>query len=96
MHYMTIIDAMSGYQNLKLNKNPLYLTMFACQFSRYRFTRLSIGVAPAGGEILKDLPNIFGIADDILIIGYDADGKDCDKTLRQVTPICCQENLKQK
>ena len=27
-------------------------------------------------EMLKDLPNVFGIADDILVVGYDADGKD--------------------
>ena len=31
-------------------------------------------------EIFKGLPNIFGIADDILIEGYDVDGIDHDKT----------------
>ena len=25
---------------------------------------------------IKDLPNVFGIADDILAAGYEADGKD--------------------
>ena len=30
------------------------------------------------GEIFKGLPNIFSIADDILIVGYEADGKDHD------------------
>ena len=26
-------------------------------------------------KTFKDLPNVFGIADDILILGYDADSK---------------------
>ena len=32
-------------------------------------------------EIFKGLPNVFGIADDILILGYDADSRDHDRTL---------------
>ena len=32
-------------------------------------------------EIFKNLPNVFGIADDILAVGYDCDGKDHDNTL---------------
>ena len=30
-------------------------------------------------EIFKGLPNVFGIADDILVVGYDIDGKDLDE-----------------
>ena len=45
-------------------------------------------------EIFKDLPCIFGIADDILIVGYDADGINHNRTLGQVMEICHQENLK--
>ena len=33
--YMSIIDASSGYHNLKLDKKSLYLTTFACPFSQY-------------------------------------------------------------
>ena len=29
-------------------------------------------------EIFKDLPYVFGIADDILTVGYNCDGKDYD------------------
>ena len=32
-------------------------------------------------EIFKDLPNVFHIADDILIAAYDVDGKDHDRML---------------
>ena len=60
-----------------------------CQFARCRYKRLPFRVAPAGDvlqyeidEIFKDLPNVFGILDDILVIvGYDSYGKDHDETL---------------
>ena len=46
------------------------------------------------GELFKDLPNAFSKADDISVVGYDADDRDHDKTLKQVMPICQKENLK--
>ena len=65
--------------------------MVACQFGKYRFTRLPFGVVPVSDifkwridEILKGLPNILCNVDDILIVGYDADGRYHDKTLRLV------------
>ena len=39
-HYVTLIDASSGYHNLKHDKMSSYLTTFVCQFGRYIFTRL--------------------------------------------------------
>ena len=39
-------------------------------------------------EILKDLPNVFGTADDILVVGYDAYGRDHDNTLQRLLLIC--------
>ena len=44
-------------------------------------------------EICKDLPNVFGIAYENFIVGYDADGKDHDRTLRQVMQMFQQEYL---
>ena len=35
-------------------------------------------------EIFKGLLNVFGVADDILIVGYDADDKDHDRTQKQM------------
>ena len=32
-------------------------------------------------EIFKNLLNVFGIADDILVVSYDSDGKDHDEML---------------
>ena len=86
--YMSIIDARSGYHNLKLDKKSSYLTTFACQFGRYRYKHLPFGAAPVGNmfqckidEIFNDMPNVIGIADDILVIGYDNDGKDHDEAV---------------
>ena len=47
-------------------------------------------------EIFKDLPNVLGIADDILVVGYDSDGKDYDETLWWVLQMCRHVNLKLK
>ena len=32
-------------------------------------------------SIFKELPNVLCIVDDILVVGYETDGKDHDKTL---------------
>ena len=43
-------------------------------------------------KIFKDLPNVFGIVDDILVVGYNSDGKDHDETLWQVLHLWCPCN----
>ena len=45
-------------------------------------------------EIFKALPNIFGPADDILIIGYNDDGRDHDRKLRSVITDMLPRKLK--
>ena len=71
----SLIDASYGYKNLKLDEKSSYLTTFARQSGGYK--TLLIGAAPAGDmfqrkmyEIFEDLPNVFGIADNILVVGY--------------------------
>ena len=73
---MSIIDVSSGYHNLKLDTEWSYLTMFSCPFGRYHYKCLPFGAALVGNmfqrkidEIFNDIPNVFGIADDILVIG---------------------------
>ena len=82
---MSIIDTSSGYHNLKLDKQSSYLTTFSCPFGRYHYKQLPFGAVPADDmfqwkidEIFNDMPNVFGIADDILVLGYDKDGADHD------------------
>ena len=35
-------------------------------------------------EICSDIPNVFGIMEDILVIGYDEDGADNDAAVHKV------------
>ena len=93
--YLSLIDVRSWYHNLKLNDRPSYFTTFTCQFSRYRYKRLPFGAASPGNmfqhkinKIFKNLPNVFGIADAILVVGHDIDGKDYNEMLQQVLQIC--------
>ena len=95
VQYMSIIDASLGYHNLKLDKQSSYLTTFACLFGRYRYKWLPFGAALVGDmfqckidEIFNDMPNVFGIADDILVTGYDKDGTDNDEAVNKVLRQC--------
>ena len=46
------------------------------------------------GEIFKELPNIFGIADYILVEGYNDKGTYHGRSLCRVVQICRKENLR--
>ena len=88
---MSIIDVSSGYHNLKLDEKSSYLTTFTCPFGQYQYKCLPFRAAPAGDmfqhkkdEIFSDMPNVFGIVDDILVIGYDEDGADHDAAVHKV------------
>ena len=87
--------ASSRHNNLKLDEKLSYLTTFSCPFGRYQYITLPFGAAPAGSmfkkkidELFNDIPNASGIADDILIAGFDADDRDHDVTLEQVLQRC--------
>ena len=64
---------------------------FSCPFGRYQYIRLPFRVALAGymfqkkiDELFSGISNVFAIADDILIVGFDKQGKDHDKMLEKV------------
>ena len=44
-------------------------------------------------KISNDMPNVCGIADDILVVGYDTDGKDHDDMVWRVLQRCREVNL---
>ena len=45
-------------------------------------------------ELFSGMPNVFGIANDILIAGIDKQGKDHDETSDKVLQVCRQAHLK--
>ena len=100
VQYASIIDASSGYHNLKLDKQSSYITTFTCPFGSYRYKQLPFGAVPVGDmfqgkidKIFNDMPNVFGIADNILVIGYDKDGADHDEAVYKVLKWCQDVNL---
>ena len=99
--YLTLIDASSGYHNLKLDEKSSYLSTFSCSSGRYRYIRLLFVTAKAGNmfqknteDLLSGKPNVFGIADDFLIAGFDKEGKDHDDIWDNVLQVYRQANLK--
>ena len=101
LQYMSIFDASSGYHNLRLDKKSSYMTTFSCLFGRYQYKHLPFGAVPAGNmfqhkidKIFNDMPNIFGIADNILVIGYGKNRADHDKAVYSMLKQCQDVNLK--
>ena len=45
-------------------------------------------------KIFNDVPNVFGIEDDILVIGYNKDGADHDEAVYSVLEWCQDVKLK--
>ena len=89
--YISILDALSGYWNIKLSRQSSYLTTFNTPHGRFRFNRLPFGLICAQDvfqhkvdEAFGDLPGVTGIADDILVVGYKEDGSDHDENIRAV------------
>ena len=68
--------------------------MFTCPFVRYRYIRLLFKSTQAMDVFLKKIdelfsgmPNVFGIANDILIACFDEQVKDHDETLESTLGI---------
>jgi hypothetical protein len=62
---------------------------------------MPFGLSPSGDMFQKKIDDMFrhekhafGIADDILIVGFKEDGSDHDAAVRRVLKICKKENLR--
>ena len=89
--WFSILDARSGYWNISLDEESSLLTTFNTPFGRYKYNRLPFGLSVAQDvfqrkidETFGDIPGCFGIADDLVIAGWQEDGKDHDETLHAV------------
>ena len=65
------------------------------------YIRWSFGVASVGGmfqkkinKLFSGMPNVFSVADDILIAGINKQGKDHGETLDKVLRVCRKAKLK--
>ena len=98
---ITVIDCSKGYWHEELTEESSLLTTFNCSLGRYRFTRMPFGVSVAGDvfqckldECIGDIRNVYCIADDIMVVGYEKDHSDHDKALTNLFQRAEKCNLK--
>ena len=76
----SVLDATSGYWQMKLDEESSKLCTFNTPFGRYSFTRLPFGIKSAPevfqkmSQVLEDIDGAEAIVDDILVWGRDKDG----------------------
>ena len=89
--FFTMLDARSGYWNIKLDEESSYHTTFNTPYGRHRFMRLPFGLncvqdvfQKKVDETFSDIPGVTGISDDLIVVGYKSDGSDHDANLTTV------------
>jgi hypothetical protein len=95
----SVLDATSGYWQMKLNEESSKLCTFNTPFGRYRFTRLPFGIKSAPedfqkkmSQVLEDIDGAEAIVDDILVWGKDI--QEHDARLKKVLDRVQEVNLK--
>ncbi|CAB3990866.1 Hypothetical predicted protein [Paramuricea clavata] len=97
----SIIDARSGYWNIKLDQQSSLYTTFNLPYERYRFLRFPFGLVCAQDifqrkvdETFSGLAGVTGIADDIIVYGYKSDHSDHDENVHAVMQRAHETGLK--
>lgn len=97
--YFSIVDARSGYWNIKLDHESSLYTTFNSPHGRFRFLRLPFGLICAQDifqkkvdETFGDLRGVTGITDDIVIYGRNR--KEHDDNLKAVMERARETGLK--
>lgn len=97
--WFTVLDAKSGYWNVKLDEASSKLFTFASPYGRYRFKRLPYGAkcsseifATALRKVFEGVEGMSLFADDIIIWGRTRE--EHDARLRQVLQRARDNNLK--
>ena len=75
-NYFSVVDTTKGYWHVELDHESSLLCTFNTPFGRYRFKRLPFGIVVSQDvfqrkldDIYKKIPNVTGIADDIIVFG---------------------------
>ena len=75
-NYFSVVDTTKGYWHVELDHESSLLCNFNTPFGRYRFQRLPFGVVVSQDifqrkldDIYRKIPNVTGIADDIIVFG---------------------------
>ena len=99
--WFSILDATKAYHTVPLDEESSYLTTFNTVFGRYRYKRMCFGLKDAQDVFQRqidatfgDIEGVIGIADDLIIYGFDDDRKDHDATLHAVLNRARQTGVK--
>ena len=89
----SVLDAKSGFWQVKLEEAARYLTTFNTPFGRFRWRRMLFGISSTPevwqqrmNELVEGLKGVEVIADDFLICGFGASN---DSTLSHDDNLCC-------
>ena len=96
--YLSVLDASSGFWQIKLDHESSKLCTFNTPFGRYSFKRLPFGISSAQdvfqtcmSEIFEDTEGVEVVVDDILVWGVDE--KQHDMRLEKVLQRARSRNL---
>ena len=81
-----------------MNVRNILLSIWQVSVYKTTFSAALVGVMFQRkiDKLFNDIPNVFGIAGDIVIAGFDADSMDHNVSLEQVLCTCRQDYLKLK
>ena len=98
---ITVTDCSKGFWHEVLTYESSLLTAFNCDLGKFRFTRMPFGINVAGDvfqrkldHCIGDIENVYCIADDIMVIGYEEDHSDHDKSLQSLFERAEECNIK--
>ena len=97
---MTVCNCKKGYWHQKLDEASSYLTTFNTELDRYRYTVMPFGITVAGDVFQRKLDQCFGqidqvivIADDIMVVGNQANHRDHDVALTNLLETARKTNI---
>ena len=87
--FFSVVDTKKGYWHVELDHESSRLCTFNTPFGRYWFKRLPFGIVLSQDifqrkldEVYRDIPNVMGIADDIIVCGSSE--QEHDKTFTEM------------
>ena len=93
-----MVDTKKGYWHVALDHESSLLCTFNTPFGRYRFRRLPFGITLSQDifqrkldEVYRGIPNVMGIADDIVVCGSTK--AEHDQAFRKLLKAVCKHNV---
>lgn len=96
--YFSVVDTKKGYWHVELDEKSSLLTTFNTPFGRYKFNRCPFGTImsqdafqPKLDSCVAGIPNVCGIADDLIVSGSTAEEHDI--AMIRLLDACRRNNI---